>query len=76
MHDGDSRSERIIGFSMKVSYVPEEDLLDLAHVYDSTQVSELRSESKEKTRLRRCLRSFYNDGSRVADGTGVASEVP
>jgi len=50
---------------MKVVYVPEEDLLDLAQVYMSKQMGELRMKMKNSDGSRRVLRFFCNDGTWV-----------
>jgi len=67
--DGAARSERIIACNMKVVYVPEEDLLDLAQVYRSKQMGELRVRSQSEDGARRVLRFFYNNGSSLAAGS-------
>ena len=61
-----TRSERVIACSTKIVYVPEEDLLDLAQVYNSREMAELRAQLKGEDGARRVLRFFYNNGSSVA----------
>lgn len=67
--EGAKRSERIVACNMKIVYVPEEDLLDLAQVYNSRQMGELRARSKGEDGARRVLRFFYNNGSSLAAST-------
>jgi hypothetical protein len=66
MDDGATRSERVIACSLKIVYVPEEDLQDLAQVYNSKEMGELRTKLKSEVGARRCLRFFYNNGSSLA----------
>jgi len=64
--DGATRSERIKACTMKIVYVPEEDLLELVQVYNSKQMGELRVKSRNEDGARRCLRFFNNNGSAFA----------
>jgi len=62
VHDGAARSQRIIACNMKVVYIPEEDVPDLAQVYSSKEMGELRTMLKSADGGRRCLRLFQNNG--------------
>lgn len=64
--NGAARSERITVCNVKIVYVPEEDLVDLAQVYNSTQMGELRAKAKGEDGVRRVLRFFFNNGTSLA----------
>merc|ERR1712032_1498001 len=69
---GATRSERIITCNIKIVYVPEEDLSELAQVYNSKQMGELRMNSKSEDGARRVLRFFYSNGCSLAAGSDRA----
>jgi hypothetical protein len=66
--DGIARSKHIVECNLKIVYVPEKDLFDLAQVYNSKEMGELRVQSKSEDGARRVLRFFCNNGSSLAVG--------
>lgn len=66
--NGATRSARLMASNLKTVYVPEEDLEDLAQVWHSKQMGDLRFKLQSEDGMRRCLRFFNHDGSSLAIG--------